>query len=104
MAKEDHRSPITDHFFLLAIPHIRFSTPVTLDLAIERLYQLNADVTPLEESTPHERLHTTLLFLAAFDLIDEGKATPASSPWCQELRDRFTARFSQNWTEAELEA
>ena len=31
--------------------------------------------------------------LAAFDLIDEGLATPERIPWCQELRDRFTARF-----------
>jgi putative transposase len=30
---------------------------------------------------------------AAFDLIDEGLATPERIPWCRELRDRFTARF-----------
>jgi putative restriction endonuclease len=34
-----------------------------------------------------------LLLLAVLDLIDEGKASPARIPWCQELRDRFSARF-----------
>lgn len=33
------------------------------------------------------------MLLAAFDLIDEGKAKPVHIPWSQELRDRFTARF-----------
>jgi putative restriction endonuclease len=66
---------------------------VTLPQAIERLYDLNVGVTPLEEVAPHERPHKPLLLLAAFDLIDEGKATPERIPWCQELRDRFTARF-----------
>jgi putative restriction endonuclease len=66
---------------------------VTLDEAIERLYDLNVGITPLEEGAPHERPHKPLLLLAAFDLIDEGKATPDRIPWCQELRDRFTARF-----------
>jgi putative restriction endonuclease len=66
---------------------------VTLDEAIERLYDLNVGITPLEEGAPHERPHKPLLLLAAFDLIDEGKATPDRIPWCQELRDRFTVRF-----------
>jgi putative restriction endonuclease len=66
---------------------------VTLDEAIERLYDLNVGITPLEEGAPHEKPHKPLLLLAAFDLIDEGKASPERIPWCQELRDRFTARF-----------
>jgi len=66
---------------------------VTLDQAIERLYDLHPGVTPVEEGAPHERPHKPLLILAALDLIDEGKATPDRIPWCQELRDRFTARF-----------
>jgi hypothetical protein len=32
--------------------------------------------------------------MAAFDLIDEGLATPDHIPWCQAIRDRFTARFN----------
>lgn len=66
---------------------------MTLPLAIERLYELNVGITPLEEGAPYEKPHKPLLLLAAFDLIDEGKATPDRIPWCQELRDRFTARF-----------
>ena len=66
---------------------------MTLDQAIERFYDLKVGITPLEEGAPHERPHKPLLLLAAFDLIDEGKATPDRIPWCQELRDRFTARF-----------
>jgi len=66
---------------------------VLLDAAIERLYDLNPGTTPLEEGTPHERPHKPLLLLAALDLIDEGKAAPERIPWCQDLRDRFTARF-----------
>jgi putative restriction endonuclease len=66
---------------------------VLLDSAIERLYQLNVGITPLEEGAPHEKPHKPLLLLAAFDLIDEGLATPQRIPWCQELRDRFSARF-----------
>lgn len=61
--------------------------------AIERLYDLHVGVTPLEEGAPHERPHKPLLLLAVFDLIDEGLATPDRIPWCQELRDHFTARF-----------
>ena len=64
-----------------------------LAAAIERLYDLNVGITPLEEGAPHEKPHKPLLLLAAFDLIDEGLATPERIPWCQELRDRFTARF-----------
>ncbi len=64
-----------------------------LAAAIERLYDLNVGVTPLAEGAPHEKPHKPLLLLAAFDLIDEGLATPDRIPWCQELRDRFTARF-----------
>ena len=90
-----HRSPITNHFFLPAHPHIRFSTPVTLDQAIERFYDLHPGVTPVEEGAPHERPHKPLLLLAVLDLMDEGKATPDRIPWCQDLRDRFTDRFLQ---------
>jgi predicted restriction endonuclease len=68
---------------------------VTLDLAIERLYDLHPGITPVEEGAPHERPHKPLLLLAALDLIDEGKATPDRIPWCQDLRDRFTDRFLQ---------
>ncbi len=66
-----------------------------LDQAIERFYDLHPGVTPVEEGAPHERPHKPLLLLAALDLIDEGKATPDRIPWCQDLRDRFTARFLQ---------
>ena len=80
--------------FLLAIyKSSRLSIPVLLAAAIERLYDLNVGITPLEEGAPHEKPHKPLLLLAAFDLIDEGLATPERIPWCQELRDRFTARF-----------
>ena len=64
-----------------------------LPRAIERLYALNVGVTPLEEGAPHERPHKPLMLLAAFDLIDDGLASPKRIPWCQELRDRFTTRF-----------
>ncbi len=64
-----------------------------LESAIERLYDLRVGTTPVEEGAPHEKPHKPLLLLAAFDLIDEGLATPERVPWCQELRDRFTARF-----------
>jgi putative restriction endonuclease len=66
---------------------------VLLDAAIERLYDLNVGITPLEEGAPHEKPHKPLLLLAAFDLIDGGLAAPDHIPWCQEIRDRFTARF-----------
>jgi predicted restriction endonuclease len=64
-----------------------------LDQAIERLYDLHPGVTPVGEGSPHERPHKPLLLLAALDLIDEGLATPDRIPWCQALRDRFSARF-----------
>ena len=64
-----------------------------LDEAIERLYSLNPGTTPVEEGSPHERPHKPLLILAALDLIDEGLASPDRIPWCQSLRDRFSARF-----------
>lgn len=64
-----------------------------LAAAIERLYDLHIGTTPVEEGTPHEKPHKPLLLLAAFDLLDEGLATPERIPWCQELRARFTARF-----------
>jgi putative restriction endonuclease len=67
--------------------------PITIDLAIERLYSLNVGTTRLEEGSPHEKPHKPLLLLAALDLIDEGKAKPDFIPWSQDLRDRFTARF-----------
>jgi putative restriction endonuclease len=80
--------------FALSSPAISsFSALVLLDSSIERLYDLNVGTTPVEEGAPHERPHKPLLLLAAFDLIDEGLATPGRIPWCQELRDRFTARF-----------
>jgi len=67
---------------------------VLLDTAIERLYDLNVGITPVEEGNPHERPHKPLLLLAAFDLIDAGLATPYHVPWCQELRDAFSRRFN----------
>jgi putative restriction endonuclease len=66
---------------------------VTPDEAIDRLYHLHPGTTPVEEGSPHERPHKPLLLLAAFDLIDQGLAAPDRIPWCQELRDRFSARF-----------
>ncbi len=65
----------------------------SLDQAIERLYDLNVGTTPVEEGPPHEKPHKPLLLLAVFDLIDEGLATPNHIPWCQDVRDRFKARF-----------
>ncbi len=64
-----------------------------LAAAIERLYDLNVGTTPVQEGAPHEKPHKPLLLMAAFDLIDEGLATPDRIPWCQEIRDRFTTRF-----------
>ena len=64
-----------------------------INAAIERLYDLNVGTTSVEDGAPHQRPHKPLLLLAALDLIDEGKAVPDRIPWCQELRDRFTARF-----------
>jgi hypothetical protein len=67
---------------------------VTVDAAIERLYDLNPGTTPVAEGSPHERPHKSLLLLAALDLIDDGLASPDRIPWCQPLRDRFSARLS----------
>ncbi len=66
---------------------------MTLHEAIERLYDLSVGVVGIAGER-HERPHKPLLLLAVFDLIDEGPATPERIPWCQELRDRFTARFN----------
>lgn len=66
---------------------------MTPEEAIERLYNLRLGTTPLEEGSPHERPHKPLLILAALDLINEGLASAERIPWCQELRDRFSARF-----------
>lgn len=67
---------------------------MTLPEAISRLYALRVDTTTRDgDGAPHEKPHKPLLLLAAFDLIDTGLATPDHIPWCQELRDRFTARF-----------
>ncbi len=63
-----------------------------LDSAIERLYELNVGIIGVAGER-HERPHKPLLLLAVFDLIDQGLATPERIPWCQALRDRFTARF-----------
>ncbi len=81
--------------FRLAVRSIdvrNFAVP-NLSQAIERLYDLHVGVTPLEEGSPHERPHKPLMLLTVLDLIDEGGATPDRIPWCQELRDHFTARF-----------
>jgi putative restriction endonuclease len=89
-----HRSSAFAAAFALSSPDISsFPSSVLLDSAIERLYDLNVGTTPMEEGVPHERPHKPLLLLAAFDLIDSGLALPDRIPWCQELRDRFTARF-----------
>ena len=63
-----------------------------LDSSISRLYDLNTGIIGVGGNR-HERPHKPLLLLAVLDLIDEGKATPDRIPWCQALRDRFTARF-----------
>jgi hypothetical protein len=44
------------------------SIAVLLAAAIERFYDLNVGITPLEEGAPHERPRKPLLLLAAFDL------------------------------------
>lgn len=66
---------------------------MNLDQVIELLYDLNPGTTAATEGVPHERPHKPLLLLAVLDLIDEGRASPVRIPWCQELRDRFSARF-----------
>ena len=65
-----------------------------LAAAIERLYDLNVGTTPVQEGAPHEKPHKPLLLMAAFDLMDEGLATPDHIPWCQAIRDRFASRFN----------
>ena len=88
---DDHRN--TD-FLLPGYPISRLFLPVLLAAAIERLYDLNVDTTTKQgDGSPHEKPHKPLLLLAVFDLIDEGLATPEHIPWCQEIRERFTARF-----------
>jgi len=54
----DHRSLITRHFnhiFFPASSSNRLPISVTLDQAIQRLYDLHPGVTPVEEGAPHER-------------------------------------------------
>lgn len=63
-----------------------------LDQAIERLYDLKVGVVGMGLDR-HERPHKPLFLLAVFDLLDDGLATPDHIPWCDALRQRFTARF-----------
>ncbi|MES2921910.1 MAG: hypothetical protein V4819_10195 [Verrucomicrobiota bacterium] len=84
--------PPLSQFLLVIYRQSRSSWPVLLAAAIECLYDLRVGTTPVEEGTPYEKPHKPLL--AAFDLIDEGLATPNHIPWCQALRDRFTACVS----------
>lgn len=65
---------------------------MNLDSSISRLYDLNTGIIGVGGDR-HERPHKPLLLLAVLDLLDEGKAMPDRIPWCQALRDRFTARF-----------
>ena len=86
-------NPISlSHFQLFSVSVFQHLPVVLLDAAIERLYDLNVGIIGVGGER-HERPHKPLLLLAAFDLIDEGKAAPDRIPWCQDLRDRFTARF-----------
>lgn len=79
----------------MALAELSLHSLVTLSEAISRLYSLRVGTTTRDgDGTPHEKPHKPLLLLAAFDLIDEGLATPDRIPWSQELRDRFTARFN----------
>ena len=96
---EQHFSPVkllvarlTLCFFELCFSFLS-SVIVSISQAIERLYDLNVGTTPVADGAPHEKPHKPLILLAAFDLIDEGLATVEQIPWCQELRDRFSARF-----------
>ncbi len=74
--------------------HLPSLHPLLHPQVIERLYDLNVGTLAVVPGAPaHERPHKPLLLLAALDLLDEGLATPDHIPWCQELRDRFTARF-----------
>jgi predicted restriction endonuclease len=75
------------------LPSLKLETsPLKLNSSISRLYDLNTGIIGVGGNR-HERPHKPLLLLAVLDLIDEGKATPDLIPWCQELRDRFSARF-----------
>lgn len=76
----------------MTFPVAKRPIPMTLNQAIDRLYDLNPGVVGIDGER-HERRHKPLLLLAALDLIDEGLASPNRSPWGQNLRDRFTARF-----------
>lgn len=79
----------------MALAKLSLHSLVTLSEAISRLYSLRVGTTTTDgDGAPHERPHKPLLLLAAFDLIDEGLATPDHIPWSQDLRDRFTARFN----------
>ncbi len=60
--------------------------------AIEALYHLNVGVIG-SGSERHERPHKPLLLLAVMDLIAQGRATPESIPWSQDLRARFALYF-----------
>lgn len=60
--------------------------------AIEALYGLHIGIVGTEAGR-HERPHKPVLMLAVLDLIAQGRATPDRIPWCQPLRDRFTAYF-----------
>lgn len=66
---------------------------MTLQEAIEKLYDLRVGTTSSSDGSPHERPHKPLLILAIFEMIDKGEATPDRIPWCQTLRDHFTKRF-----------
>ena len=73
---------MTDHsnhegFVLHVYQPSRFPIPVLLAAAIERLYDLNVGITPLEEGAPHQKPHKPLLLLAAFDLITESSPPTA---------------------------
>ena len=70
------------------------STITTIDLAVERLYELNPSVVG-SGAERHERPHKPLLFLVVLDLIADGKASPSRIPWSDDLRTRFTAYFVQ---------
>ena len=80
---------------------------MTLNDAIERLYNLRPGTTPVEEGAPLERPHQPLLWLAvrgwsvslqavpgaSCSGFPNALATPDHIPWRQALRDRVSARF-----------
>ena len=75
------------------IPSLKLETsPLKLNSVISRLYDLNTGIIGVGGDR-HERPHKPLLLLAVLDLLNEGKATADRIPWCQALRERFTARF-----------